>query len=108
MTSPVNFERKHPIEDSDSAEIIRGVLKVQAAYAAQQDRPLGRGTHTKGICARATFEVFDPAHAARLAQGIYAKPGVYPATVRFANAASTIHPDSKPDLRALSFSVELS
>jgi mono/diheme cytochrome c family protein len=115
MTSPVNFERKHPIEDSDSAEIIRGVLKVQAAYAAQQDRPLGRGTHTKGICARATFEVFDLAHtigdsalAARLAQGIYAKPGVYPATVRFANAASTIHPDSKPDLRALSFSVELS
>ena len=45
--------------------------------------------------------------AARLAKGIYAKPGVYPATVRFANAASTIYSDSEPDLRALSFSVEL-
>jgi cytochrome c5 len=109
-----NFERKLPNEDADAAEIVRCILKVQAADAAAQNRPLGRGTHTKGICARATFEVFDlartvgdPALAARLAKGIYARPGVYPATVRFANAASTIYPDSKPDLRALSFSVEI-
>jgi hypothetical protein len=109
-----DFERKLPTEDADAADIVRGILKVQAAFAAAQNRPLGRGTHTKGICARATFEVFDLAGtigdralAARLAKGIYAKPGVYPATVRFANAASTIYPDSKPDLRALSFSVEI-
>ena len=112
--SMTNFERKPPTEDADAAEIVRAILKVQAAYAAAQNRPLGRGTHTKGICARATFEVFDIAHAiddralaARLAKGIYARPGVYPATVRFANAASTIYSDRKPDLRALSFSVEL-
>ena len=108
--SMTNFERKPPTEDADAAEIVRAIPKVQAAYAAAQNRPLGRGTHTKGICARATFEVFDIAHAiddralaARLAKGIYAKPGVYPATVRFANAASTIYSDRKPDLRALSF-----
>ena len=108
------FERKLPTEEADAANIIRGILKVQAAFAAAQKRPLGRGTHTKGICARATFEVFDLAHtigdgelAARLAKGIYAKPGVYPATVRFANAASTIYSDRQADLRALSFSVEL-
>jgi mono/diheme cytochrome c family protein len=108
------FERKLPTEEADAANIVRGILKVQAAFAAAQKRPLGRGTHTKGICARATFEVFDLAHslgdaelAARLAKGLYAKPGVYPATVRFANAASTIYPDRQPDLRALSFSVEL-
>ena len=108
------FERKLPTEEMDAANIVRGILKVQAAFAAAQNRPLGRGTHTKGICARATFEVFDLAHAigdrglaARLANGLYARPGVYPATVRFANAASTIYPDRKPDLRALSFSVEL-
>ena len=42
--------------------------------AADQGRPLGRGTHTKGVGARATFEVFDlsktisdPALARRLA-----------------------------------------
>jgi hypothetical protein len=109
-----NFERKLATEDADAAEIVRGILKVQAAFAAAQNRPLGRGTHTKGVCARATFEVFDLTRtlgdatlAARLAKGIFAKPGVYPATVRFANAASTIYADSKPDLRAMSFSVEL-
>ena len=109
-----NFERKLPSESNDEAEILRGILTVQAAFAKAQQRPLGRGTHTKGICARATFEVFDlthtigdPAVAARLAHGIFAKPGVYNATVRFANAASTIYPDKNPDLRALSFSVEL-
>lgn len=110
----VNFERKLPNEELDAANIVRGILKVQAAFASAQERPLGRGTHTKGVCARATFEVFDLSHkihdhtvAGRLAHGIYAKPGVYPATVRFANAASTIYPDRNPDLRAMSFSVEL-
>ena len=109
----VNFDRKLPTEELDAANIVRGILKVQATFASDQKRPLGRGTHTKGICARATFEVFDiarkigdPALASRLAQGIYAKPGVYPAIVRFANAASTIASDRKPDLRALSFSVD--
>lgn len=110
----VNFERKSPTEDLDAANIVRGILAVQASFAAAQSRPLGRGTHTKGICARAVFEVFDIAHkvgdhalATRLAHGIYARPGVYPATVRFANAASTLYSDRKPDLRAMSFSVEL-
>src|SRR5580700_10978709 len=104
----VTFERKLPMEELDSAEILRGILKVQAAFAAAQQRPLGRGTHTKGICARAIFEVFDlartigdPAVAARLAHGIFARPGVYNATVRFANAASTFQRDTQADLRAL-------
>ncbi len=110
----VNFDRKLPNEELDAANIVRGILKVQATFASEQHRPLGRGTHTKGICAKATFEVFDiarkigdPALAGRLAQGLYARPGIYPATVRFANAASTITSDRKPDLRALSFSVDL-
>ena len=49
----------------------------------------------------------EAALAARLARGVFAKPGVYPATVRFANAASTIKPDSSPDVRALSFAVSV-
>ena len=67
-------------------------LLMQANAAAKQHRPLGRGTHAKGVCVRAQFEVFDvaagrdPALAARLAKGIFAKPGIYPATVRFGNA----------------------
>ena len=76
-------------------------------------RPLRRGTHAKGVCARAQFEVFDvtvgrdPALAARLAKGIFAKPGVYPAVVRFGNADPKVNSDFKPDVRSLSFSVDL-
>jgi hypothetical protein len=108
------FERKLPTEQQDIADIVSGILAVQARFARQQKRPLGRGTHTKGVAVRAIFEVFDvtrtvsdPALASRLARGLFAKPGSYPATVRFANAASTINADSKRDVRALSFAVEV-
>src|SRR5437899_4876757 len=86
---------------------------MQAKAAAQQHRPLRRGTHAKGICVQAQFEVFDvaesrdPALAARLAKGIFAKPGVYPATVRFGNADPKKNSDFKADVRSLSFSVDL-
>ena len=110
----VNFEKKRPSEDADIAEIVKDILTVQALRAAEQGRPLGRGTHSKGVGARATFEVFDlgktiadPALAARLAQGLYAKPGNYAATVRFANAASRVNPDSDKDVRAVSFAAEI-
>jgi catalase len=108
------FERASPTETADVAEIVRGILAVQAKFASQQRRPLGRGTHTKGVCVRAEFEVFDisatvkdPALAARLAKGLYRKPGIYKATVRFANAASTIQRDRQRDVRAMSFSAEV-
>ena len=110
----MEFERKLATEQSDIADIVAGILAIQARYARKQKRPLARATHTKGVCVRGTFEVFDVAKtvsdaslAARLGRGLFAKPGVYPATVRFANAASTIFPDSKADVRALSFAVEV-
>ena len=110
----VNFEKKRPSEDADIAEIVKDILTVQALHAAQQGRPLGRGTHAKGVGARATFDVFDlaktmgdPALAARLATGLYAKPGVYSATVRFANADGQINRDTKKDVRALSFAAQI-
>jgi catalase len=69
--------------------------------------------HAKGVCAKAEFEVLDVlgsvpdrALAARLATGLYATPGRYPATVRFANADSNINHDLKADVRAMSFAVE--
>ena len=100
-------------EEAEIAAIIRGVLAVQARTAAEENRPLRRATHAKGVCVRAVFEVLgiaqgrDPVLAARLARGIYAKPGCYPATVRFANGDSGMHSDWKPDVRTLSFCVEL-
>jgi hypothetical protein len=100
-------------EAADIEMIVAKSLLMQANAAAQQGRPLCRGTHAKGICARARFEVFDatagrePALGTRLAKGIFAKPGVYPAVVRFANADPNINSDFKPDVRSLSFSVVL-
>ncbi len=43
----------------------------------------------------------------RLAKGIFARPGVYPAIVRFGNADPKINSDFKADVRSLSFSVDL-
>ena len=94
-------------------EIVEKVLMLQAKSAAQDHRPLGRGTHAKGVTVRAQFEVFDvnavrdAKLAARLAQGIFRTPGIYPATVRFANSDSRVCSDFKPDVRSLSFSVDL-
>jgi hypothetical protein len=100
-------------EQADIEAITQKSLLLQAKSASQQQRPLGRGTHVKGVCARGQFEVFDvaqgrdPALAARLAKGIFAKPGVYPATVRFGNADPKKNSDFKADVRSLSFFVDL-
>ena len=89
-------ERSLAGEQSVIEEIVEKVLVMQANAAAQQHRPLGRGTHAKGVCARAQFEVFDVTVgrdrglAARLARGMFATPGVYPALVRFANSDPNI------------------
>ena len=106
-------QRSLASEPSVIDEIVRQSLLLQANAAAKQRRSIGRGTHVKGVCVRAQFEVFDVAAgrdrelAIRLAKGIFAKPGVYPATVRFANADPNKNSDFKADVRSLSFSVDL-
>jgi hypothetical protein len=106
-------ERSLASEQSVIEEIVERSLLMQANAAAKQRRPLGRGTHVKGVCARAQFEVFDvtvgrdSGLATRLARGMFAKPGVYPAIVRFANADPNKNSDFKADVRSLSFSVDL-
>jgi hypothetical protein len=106
-------ERNLAREQSDIEEIVKTTLLVQANAADQQHRPLARGTHAKGVCARAQFEVLDvtvgrdPVLAARLAKGMFATPGIYPAVVRWGNADSKKNSDFKPDVRSMSFSVDL-
>src|SRR5437870_3715484 len=100
-------------EQSDIEEIAKKSLLMQTNAAATQHRSLCRGTHASGVCVRGQFEIFDvtvgygPDLAARLARGIFARPGKYPAVVRFANAVSNVNSDFKPDVRSLSFSVDL-
>jgi hypothetical protein len=105
-------EKVPPYEADDIAEIRERMRVAQQQRAAEDNnRPLGRGTHTKGVCVRAEFEVFDLAGApdglpARLGHGLFVKPGKYKATVRFANGQTRILEDSKGDVRAMSFFVE--
>ncbi|MGC1477653.1 MAG: hypothetical protein WA804_17530, partial [Terriglobales bacterium] len=100
-------------EKADIEKITELSLLMQAKAAAKQHRPLGRGTHVKGICVQGQFEVFDvavgrdPGLAIRLAKGMFAKPGVYPAIVRFGNSDPRNNSDFKADVRSLSFSVDL-
>jgi hypothetical protein len=100
-------------EKSDIDEIAVRSLLMQKNAATAQHRSLCRGTHASGVCVRAQFEIFDVAArhssglAARLAKGIFAKPGLYPAVVRFGNSDANINSDFKPDVRSLSFSVDL-
>jgi len=106
-------ERDLVREQSEIEQILEKSLLIQSNAAAKQHRPLGRGTHVKGVCARAQFEVFDvtagrdPGLAARLAKGMFAKTGVYPAVVRFGNADPSKNSDFKADVRSLSFSIDL-
>ena len=106
-------DRNPSREQADIAAITEKSLLMQSNAAAQQRRSLCRGTHASGICLRAQFEILDvsvgraPELAARLAKGIFSKPRVYPVVVRFANADAKINSDFKPDVRSLSFSVDL-
>jgi hypothetical protein len=105
-------ERNLTHEPAIIEEIVAKTLQMQGDAAARQHRPLARGTHAKGICVRAEFEVLDVAAgrdqglADRLSKGIFAKPAVYPAIVRFGNSDPHVNSDSKRDVRSLSFSIE--
>lgn len=100
-------------ERTEIEEITELSLLLQENCAAKQSRPLGRGTHVKGVSVRGQFEVFDVAvgrdHGlgVRLAKGMFAKPGIYPAIVRFANSDPNSNSDFKADVRSMSFSVDL-
>jgi len=77
-------ERDVAREKAEIEEIVERSLLMQRNAADQQQRPLCRGTHAKGVCARAEFEVFDVTTgrdselAARLAKGIFSNQGYIP------------------------------
>lgn len=106
-------ERYFGAEAGYSEEIVEKILLMQADAAAKKNSALRRGTHAKGVSLRGQLEVFDltvgrdPGLAARLAKGIFARPGTYPATLRFANSDPHVNSDFKADVRSLSFSVDL-
>ena len=96
------FERLLPNEEALRQEIIAGILHLQKAQAVESGKPALRGTHSKGVCAKAQFEILEGSKV-----GIFAYPGQYPATVRFANAAGNIQDDQADDVRSMSIAVEM-
>ncbi len=77
-----------------------------------------RGTHSKGVCAKAQVEVFSketlrkanlpvPEDVIQNLNGFFAQPNTYNARIRFANAASKIENDLVPDPRAVSIAIDL-
>ena len=87
---------------------------MQANAAAEQHRPLGRGTHVKGTCARARFEVFDVevrtrscAGGASRARNIRDARGLPRHRCVSRTLIPKVNSDFKADVRSLSFSVEL-
>lgn len=106
------LEQSLPTEAADVQMVVNGIAALQAKNAL--NGKLLRGTHAKGVCVGGEFEIFDiqklnldPAVKAKLAKGIYSKPGKYGAQLRFANAKGEIKPDYIPDVRALSFWIDL-
>ena len=71
----ITMERNLTAEEAEIAEIIRGVLAVQARTAAEENRPLRRATHAKGVCARAVFEVLERRSRTRSGAGSTARQG---------------------------------
>src|SRR5450631_94103 len=111
--TPSDGDRTLADEKACIDEIVEKILLGQKQAAAKDHCPLHRGTHAKGVAARAQFEVFDVkagrdrALAARLAQGIFRTPGIYRCVIRFSNSDPRVNSDFMPDVRAVSFSVEL-
>ena len=55
----ITVERDRATEEAQIAELVGGFLALQARNAAEENRPLRRVVHAKGVCVRAVFEVLD-------------------------------------------------
>lgn len=98
------FERALKNEAEFKEEIVKGITHLQAEQAKKSKGPKLRGTHAKGVCAKAQFEILENKENRA---GIFGHAGVYPATVRFANGKGEVLPDQENDVRSLSFAVEM-
>lgn len=91
-------ERIAPGEAALARAMTARILEIGQRHRAAGE-PIPRFNQPKTVaCAHATFEV--PPHSGELARGLFAEPGEYAATLRFANA--TQQDDREKDLRGLS------
>ncbi|MBM3643144.1 MAG: catalase [Alphaproteobacteria bacterium] len=96
-------ERIAADEADRHAAYARTLVEIQRAKSSKYGP--GRTLHRKQLAgARGTLEILDglPEHAR---QGLFARPGVHPATVRMSNGAPDRQSDKVPDIRGFAVSV---
>ena len=99
------FEREFPSENQLTEDIIQNILEIQNRNKSVSGS-IPRPYYTKGVCARAEFEVVE-VEDEDLRSGVFAKPAMYSAVVRFANASIEKGDDRDPDGRGLFISLDL-
>ncbi|MHC4841636.1 MAG: catalase family protein [Planctomycetota bacterium] len=73
----------------DEAAQISRLVDLNLALLDEKQRPTRRGQHPKQHgCVHASFTIQDNLDS-ELRHGLFAKPGVYPAAIRFSNGAAT-------------------
>lgn len=101
-----------PEEEAELTRVVDGFLAMQARTATEENRGLRRAVHAKGVCLRGSFEVLQadagraPEVARRLARGVFVRPCVLPAIVRFSNSSSGLDRDALGDVRGMAIRIE--
>jgi catalase len=109
MLPPIPYTDAVEVIPTDEAEdiaqileILRSTLQIHLEKTGQRLRDVHAKAHGS---ARGQFFVL-PNLAPELAQGLFAEQAVFPAVVRFSNAAPWLQPDVVPDGRGLAIQVE--
>lgn len=100
---------------ADELKTIFGQIQDEAKA---KDDGLNRGTHAKGSCFDGEFKVFSKRELEqefgyssgsinRIKSGVFSHNKEYPARIRFANGKGDRFSDRAPDVRSLSFSLDL-
>ena len=109
MSSPIPYSESVEAVPSDEEEdirriidVLRGSMKQHLEQTGQYRRDVHVKTHS---CAKAEFRVAADLPP-ELAQGLFGRPAVYSAVVRFSNSAPWVQRDAVPDGRGLAIQVE--
>jgi len=108
ISQPIAYSEHAETIPLDEADDIRRVLDALRQILGRTQEKSGEyrsDVHVKiHGCANGEFRVL-PKLPQELAQGLFERDAVFPATVRFSNSASHLQPDAVPDGRGLAIQV---